>query len=90
MTCAPGIGLLLVPGIALAAGAHADIWTDVEVARVGRFKKGSGLPLRLAILVYLQGLLNAFLSPVFMTLLYLERKRRASEASAAGPAAMSP
>jgi hypothetical protein len=51
---------------------------------------GSGLPLRLAILVYLQGLLNAFFSPVFMTLLYLERKRRASEASAAGPASMSP
>ena len=48
---------------------------------------GSGLPLRLAILVYLQGLLNAFFAPVFMTLLYLERKRRASEASAADPAA---
>ncbi len=51
---------------------------------------GTGLPLRLAILVYLQGLLNAFFSPVFMTLLYLERKRRASEASAAGPAATNP
>jgi hypothetical protein len=47
---------------------------------------GSGLPLRLAILVYLQGLLNAFFAPVFMTLLYIERKRRASEASAADPA----
>ncbi len=48
---------------------------------------GSGLPLRLAILVYLQGLLNAFFAPVFMTLLYLDRKRRASEASAADLAA---
>ena len=27
MTCAPGIGLLLVPGIALAAGAHAACLT---------------------------------------------------------------
>jgi hypothetical protein len=51
---------------------------------------GSGLPLHLAILVYLQGLLNAFFTPVFMTLLYLERKRRASEASAADPAAAAP
>jgi hypothetical protein len=48
---------------------------------------GSGLPLRLAILVYLQGLLNAFFAPVFMTLLFLERKRRASETSAADAAA---
>jgi hypothetical protein len=48
---------------------------------------GSGLPLRLAILVSLSGLLNAFFAPVFMTLLYLDRKRRASAASAADPAA---
>ena len=27
MTCAPGIGLLLVPGVALAAGAHAACLT---------------------------------------------------------------
>ena len=41
---------------------------------------GSILPLRLALLGYLQGLLNALFAPVFMTLLYLERKRRASAA----------
>jgi hypothetical protein len=47
---------------------------------------GTGLPLRLAIFSWLQGLLTALLAPVFMTLLYLERKRRQSDEAAALPA----
>jgi hypothetical protein len=65
----------------LEGGADTD--SLLEMIRT----MGSGLPLRLAVLVSLSGLLNAFFTPVFMTLLYLERKRRASEASAVGPAA---
>jgi len=45
---------------------------------------GSGLPVRLAVFQYLQGLLNAFFAPVFMTLLYFEMKRRKAEASRPG------
>ena len=40
---------------------------------------GSGMPVRLAIYLYLQSLLNAFFAPPFMTLLYVAMKRRASE-----------
>jgi hypothetical protein len=40
---------------------------------------GSGMPLRLALFMYLQSLLNAFFTPVFMTLLYFEMKRRRAE-----------
>jgi hypothetical protein len=40
---------------------------------------GAGLPVRLAVTLYLQSLLNAFFAPVFMTLLYVEMKRRRSE-----------
>jgi hypothetical protein len=43
---------------------------------------GSGLPVRLAVYLYLQSLLNACFAPVFMTLLYFEMKRRKSEAAA--------
>jgi hypothetical protein len=42
---------------------------------------GSGLPVRLAVFLYLQSLLNAFFAPVFMTLLYFEMKRRKAAAS---------
>jgi hypothetical protein len=40
---------------------------------------GSGLPVRLAVYLYLQSLLNALFAPVFMALLYFAMKRRASE-----------
>jgi len=40
---------------------------------------GSGLPVRLAVTMYLQSLLGALFAPAFMTLLYVEMKRRASE-----------
>jgi hypothetical protein len=40
---------------------------------------GTGLPVRLAVYLYLQSLLNAFFVPVFMALLYVAMKQRASE-----------
>jgi hypothetical protein len=42
---------------------------------------GSGLPVRLAVFRYLQSLLDAFFTPVFMTLLYFAMKRRQAVAS---------
>jgi hypothetical protein len=42
---------------------------------------GSGLPVRLAVFLYLQSLLGALFAPVFLTLLYFEMKRRKAEAS---------
>jgi hypothetical protein len=55
----------------------ADAGSLVDMFRT----MGSGLPVRLAVFLYLQSLLNAFFAPVFMTLLYFEMKRRRAEAS---------
>lgn len=46
---------------------------------------GAGLPVRLAVFLFLQSLLNAFFAPPFMTLLYLAMKRRAAEAALPAP-----
>jgi hypothetical protein len=53
----------------------ADVDSIVDMLRV----MGSGLPVRLAIFQYLQGILDALVAPAFMTLLYVEMKRRRSE-----------
>ncbi len=55
----------------------ADAGSLVDMLRT----MGSGLPVRLAIFLYLQSLLKAFFAPVFMTLLYFAMKRRKAEAS---------
>jgi hypothetical protein len=55
----------------------ADAGSLVDMFRT----MGSGLPVRLAIFLYLQSLLKAFFAPVFMTLLYFAMKERKSEAS---------
>lgn len=46
---------------------------------------GAGLPVRLAVFLYLQSLLDAFFAPPFMTLLYVAMKRRVSEAALPAP-----
>jgi hypothetical protein len=59
----------------------ADSGSLVDMVRA----MGSGLPVRLAVFLYLQSLLDAFFAPVFMTLLYFAVKRR--QAAASRPAA---
>jgi hypothetical protein len=56
-------------------GGTADAGSLVDMIRA----MGSGLPVRLAVFMYLQSLLNAMFAPSFMTLLYFEMKRRRSE-----------
>jgi hypothetical protein len=55
----------------------ADAGSLVDMLRA----MGSGMPVRLAIFLYLQSLLKAFFAPVFMTLLYFAMKQRKAEAS---------
>jgi hypothetical protein len=55
----------------------ADAGSLVDMLRT----MGSGLPVRLAIFLYLSSLLRAFFAPVFMTLLYFAMKQRKAEDS---------
>jgi hypothetical protein len=55
----------------------ADAGSLVDMLRT----MGSGLPVRLAIFLFLSSLLKAFFAPAFMTLLYFAMKRRKAEAS---------
>lgn len=57
----------------------ADAGSLVDMLRT----MGSGLPVRLAIFLFLSNLLKAFFAPAFMTLLYFAMKRRKAEASSA-------
>jgi hypothetical protein len=55
----------------------ADAGSLVDMLRT----MGSGMPVRLAIFLFLSSLLKAFFAPVFMTLLYFAMKRRKAEGS---------
>lgn len=63
----------------MVQGTAEDAGSLLDMVRA----MGAGLPVRLAVFLFLQSLLKAFFVPPFMTLLYVAMKRRASEAALA-------